>query len=125
MILKGDAFDEKYKMVLEKENPISPNFIDELKKNQVQTIHYRRERLKMKKDVSKSMLNEKSMGNAMGIIDEIEANIRFFQQIDLEQDYSRFIIKRITDEKYIQKFSNTLGTKAPNYKPAAAAVTKD
>jgi len=34
--------------------------------------------------------------------------LKFTQQIDLEQDYDRYVIKRITDEKYIIKFNKIL-----------------
>lgn len=38
-----------------------------------------------------------------------EKFLKFVQQIDLEQDYNRTVVKRINDKRYVEKFNQQLG----------------
>ncbi len=38
-----------------------------------------------------------------------EKFLKFIQQIDLEQDYNRVVVKRIVDKRYVEKFNQQLG----------------
>ncbi len=76
MILKGDGFDEHENKVIEKDMPIPGKVIEDLKKRGVQKIHYSRTKLKIKKNLTSSMVSDKHLEKAVSIIEDIQGLIK-------------------------------------------------
>ncbi len=76
MILKGKGYDEKGNIVVEKDIPLTKEQIDKIRIDGVKKITYSREKLKLKKDVSVSMVSDKNVEKAISIIDDIQGSIK-------------------------------------------------
>lgn len=97
MILKGDAYDDNDKLILPAETPITDSFIQNLKVNGVKSIHYIHERLKLKKNVTQSMVSDTSINKALEIIDTIEGNIRKKSDGIPQKEVNEIIQNFVTD----------------------------
>ena len=76
MILKGDGFDEHENKVIDKDIPIPRNVIVDLKNRGVIRIHYTRTKLKIKKNVSRSMVTDQHLEKAVSIIEDLQGLIK-------------------------------------------------
>jgi putative nucleotidyltransferase with HDIG domain len=76
MILKGDGFDEKGNKLIDKDVPLANELITHLKMSGIKKIFYTRERLKVKKQVSKSMISDEKIEKAVSIIDDIQGSMK-------------------------------------------------
>jgi HD-GYP domain-containing protein (c-di-GMP phosphodiesterase class II) len=76
MILKGDAFDEGGELVLMRNEPVTEDLVRNLKARNMKTIRYNKERMKFKKFVSKQMVSEQSMTEAIGVLDTLEMQVK-------------------------------------------------
>ena len=76
MILKGDGFDEKGNQVVMKNIPLTRELIQGLKDSGVKKIYYTRERLKIRKEVSKSMVSDQNVDEAVSLIEDIQGSIK-------------------------------------------------
>ncbi len=76
MILKGDGYDEKGNKVIEKDSPLTQELIIDLKERGVKTIQYTRERLKLKKKVSRSMVSDTHLEKAVSLVEDIHGMIK-------------------------------------------------
>lgn len=81
MILKGDGYDESGNRVIDKNVPIPAGLIDELKSRGIQTVTYSRTRMKIKKNVSESVISEEHLAQAIDLVSEMETAIRFKSEI--------------------------------------------
>ncbi len=76
MILKGDGFDENENKIIEKEVPIPRNLIVDLKNKGVLKIHYTRTKLKLKKNLTKSMIADQHLEKAVSVIEDLQGLIK-------------------------------------------------
>lgn len=76
MVLKGDGYAEDGTMVIHKDMALTKELIGQLINDGIKKITYVRPRLKLKKNVSSSMISEKKIEKAIAVMDDVEKAIR-------------------------------------------------
>lgn len=76
MILKGDAYTESNLLVLKQGETVTDQLVADLSSQGCKSLFYVQEQLRVKKNVSKSIVNEKNLDNAMELVDDIRAKVR-------------------------------------------------
>ncbi len=71
MILKGNGFDSKGDLYIPKDQPITTEMIDHIKKNNIEVITYSRPRLRLKVQAEKTMISEPVIENALSVLEDI------------------------------------------------------
>ena len=76
MILSGDAYDENNNLILKANTEITKELVSKMSNMGIDLLYYTQERLKPKKDISKPMIQDEHMEEAMGLIESLEKRIR-------------------------------------------------
>lgn len=76
VILKGDGYDESNNKVIDKDVPLTEEQIKIIKNSGIKKIHYSREKLRLKKDLSSSMIAEQHLEKAVSLIEDIRCSIK-------------------------------------------------
>ncbi len=97
MILKGDGFDETGNKVIDRDVPLTKDVIQRIKDRGVKKIFYTRERLKLRKEVSRSMISDQNVEEAVSLIDDIQGSIKTegakanFPSAEVDEVVKRFV----------------------------------
>lgn len=76
IILKGDGFDENDRKVIDRDAPLTREQIDALRQSGVKKIRYSREKLRLKKAVSHSMVSDPAVEKALSVLEDVRGAIR-------------------------------------------------
>ncbi len=71
MMLKGDGFDPHGNKVVEKEVPLTSEQIQNIRNHKIEIISYSRPKMRLKKDVDKTMISEPVIENALSLLEDI------------------------------------------------------
>ncbi|NPV37812.1 hypothetical protein BREVNS_2179 [Brevinematales bacterium NS] len=72
MVFSGDVYDESETLVLAKGQTLTADIIENLKLKKIKKIHYTQESMLFKQPVSRTMINEAHLSNAVNLLMEIE-----------------------------------------------------
>jgi HD-GYP domain-containing protein (c-di-GMP phosphodiesterase class II) len=97
MLLKGDAFDDGNELILREGEAVTPEFLNSLKQKRLSAIYYIREKLKLRKDLTKSMVSEKNIESAMGIVEQIAHNVKSQSHGIPQKEVNEVVSNFVTD----------------------------
>jgi HD-GYP domain-containing protein (c-di-GMP phosphodiesterase class II) len=76
MILAGDGFDDHENRVIEKNVPLTEGLIKRLKNSNVLKVHYSKRKIKLKKTLSKNMIDDGHFEKAIAMLNELQERVK-------------------------------------------------